>query len=571
MFKIQLFLSLFFLDSALAARIQILHTNDLHASLQTAGAPPQGDIELGGWAQVKTILDQLTQEAAKSGIESIRLDGGDFSEGTLHYFADSGKNSIRAFQAMNFDVAVFGNHDWKMGARSLNRVFAENPFPFPVLGANLSISHRLSALKKQITPSTQLIRGGIKIGILGITTDEIVYKWMTRIGSKRRDLRVLNWRDDPSNDGVYGNPVGIANREAEKLAKSNDLVIALTHIGLDQDKFLAKNSKHVDLIVGGHSHTALSEITSIKNNSQRDVPIVQAGSNGKYVGKIIIDVEPGSRPKLVSYELIPVPHDTPKDPVVLGFVEKSEQRLVELYGKEKLDEVLGYSEVRLSSGASSDSNYSKLAVDAMRISAKTDLAIDVGLFHGITPQPAGSVTRRHLMEMYPRKFEVGQNEGLYIYRARIPGWVIKLAIRYAVKFGYSLAYSGLHIDTEDQFDPSSSKSTQHLMAKKRLKDIRVRGNKIKPFKQYSVAMSETLIRGAWGVSPLTRLIIRWGRPTRHTIWDATANHLKHIKVVPPGNPNKVLAESTPLNEIPDSIVSEFMSEIKKGPSLSDFE
>ena len=74
---------------AQATVIQILHTNDLHASLETAGAPRKGELEFGGWARVKTLMDNLTKNASARGIETVRLDAGDYSEGTMAYFADN--------------------------------------------------------------------------------------------------------------------------------------------------------------------------------------------------------------------------------------------------------------------------------------------------------------------------------------------------------------------------------------------------------------------------------------------------------------------------------------------------
>ena len=142
----------FFISSSQASVIQILHTNDLHASLRTAGAPAKGEKERGGWAQLKTRMDQLSREAHEKGIETIRLDAGDFIEGTLDYFPDHGRSVLQAFQAIGYDAATLGNHEWLMGARGLNTSLEKAPFPFPILSANARINPALHGLKRTITP-----------------------------------------------------------------------------------------------------------------------------------------------------------------------------------------------------------------------------------------------------------------------------------------------------------------------------------------------------------------------------------------------------------------------------------
>jgi len=527
----------FLAHPASATIIQILHTNDLHASLETSGAPKDGTPEYGGWAQVKTVMDRLTDEAQQKGIETLRLDAGDFSEGTSFYFPDHGQDVLRAFQHMGYDATALGNHDWLMGARSLNQSLGEMPFSFPILSANLKINSALKNLKKQIIPSAQFVRGGVHIGVFGLSTDEALYKWITRIDSKKKDLQIVNFRDDSK--------PGIANRMIRKLRKRDDLVIALTHIGYDEDQLLAKNSRGLDLIVGGHSHTVLESMNLTPDRDGHTVPIVQTGFNGKYVGRILVDVEPGKRPQVLTYELVPVPHDTPQDPVIAQDVALAKERVEALYLPAKLDEVIGQSKVRLVSGENGPTAYSKFAVDAMKDVTDAQIGLDVGAFHGGTAQAAGDVTRLKLMEMYPRKFEVAQNEGLYVYEARIPGWVLALGLKYAVKFGAFLSFSGLTFDVyqvsnsqwkHDQKEYRDS-IKQFSVTPYRVRNIQVDGAPICRFCSYTVAAPESLIRGAWGITSLTKLIIRDGHPTPHTIWDAMTFHLYRIKTIEPISEN----------------------------------
>lgn len=149
--------------------IQILHTNDLHASLNVSGAVAPGEQAYGGWAQIKTVMDALTQTAKSQNIETVRLDAGDFFEGTLSYFPDHGANVLKAFQKIGYDAVALGNHDWMMGARTTDTVFGKVPFPFPVLSANTEIHSRLKNLSNQIKSHTQIIKDGIRIGVFGLS------------------------------------------------------------------------------------------------------------------------------------------------------------------------------------------------------------------------------------------------------------------------------------------------------------------------------------------------------------------------------------------------------------------
>jgi 2',3'-cyclic-nucleotide 2'-phosphodiesterase (5'-nucleotidase family) len=537
--KTTLLLSLTLLTSSAHAKvIQILHTNDLHAAMKTSGAVRTNESEFGGWAQIKTIMDRLTAAAKIQGVETVRLDAGDFYEGTSLYFPDHGKSVLKAFQHMGYDAAALGNHDWLMGADNLDRAFGEMPFSFPILSANLKIKSSLPNLKKQIIPSTQIVRDGIKIGVFGLSTDEALYSWIPRIDSYKNDMKILDFRDDDS-DAVYGVQPGIATEMMAKLHRENDLVIALTHIGYDEDQILAENSRGLDLIIGGHSHTILESMNQTANRDGINVPIVQTGFNGKYIGKILVDVTPGKKPEVLTYELVPVPNDTPQDPTIAAVVTEAKQKVDDLYTPARLNEVIGKTEVRLISGDSGPTAYSKFVADAMKDVTGAEISLDVGAFHGNTPQAAGDVTRLKLMEMYPRKFEVEQNEGLYIYEARVPGWVLSLGLKYAVKFGMFLSFSGLTFDVYPLSDAEFAKEQksfegsikQFTVTPYRIKNIKVNGQPIRALHSYTVAMPESLIRGAWGITPLTKLILKGGHPTNHTLWDAMNHYLYKIKTI----------------------------------------
>jgi len=140
------------------------------------------------------------------------------------------------------------------------------------------------------------------------------------------------------------------------------------------------------------------------------------------------------------------------------------------------------------------------------------------------------------MEMYPRKFEVDQNEGLYIYEATIPGILIKLGLKYITRFGTYVALSGVTYDIQKMSDKDFQKAKNgygdsvdaNIMSPYFPDNIKVNGEPLGLFTWYSLAAPESLVRGAMALSPLMHLVIHRNHPTPHTIWDAMNAYLLKI-------------------------------------------
>ena len=526
-----LLFSLTFSISANASVLQILHTNDLHGAMKTSGAPKSGESEFGGWAQIKAKMDQLTLDAQGKGIETIRLDAGDFLEGTANYFPDDATHVFSAFQDFHFDAVTLGNHDWMMGAHDMDALYGAHPSPFPFLSANLRIHPHLMSLRNQVRPHAQIIRGGVKVGILGLSTHESLYSWIPMVNSHRNDFLILNYQDQ-------GSSLGIANQEIEVLSQENDLVIALTHIGLGEDRLLAQHSKNLDLVIGGHSHTTLESLALVQNQVGDEIPVVQSGFNGRYIGRIFVEVEPGKKARVLSYELVPVLMDGVKDDRQIAYLRDAESALDRAYGPH-LRERIGKSEVRLVPGSQGRSAYSEFVTDALRESTGAEISLDVGEFHGNTIQPAGEVNRLTLMEMYPRKFEKERNQGLWVYTAETPGVAIQVGLEYALRFGIYLSLGGVSFDLGKLSDLEFESLRQQYAGRPEQisltpyypKNIKVLGQPILKWRWYSIATTEALIRGAFGITHLSALVFHHAYSTGHTVWDALSDHLRKIGVI----------------------------------------
>jgi 2',3'-cyclic-nucleotide 2'-phosphodiesterase (5'-nucleotidase family) len=231
-----------------------------------------------------------------------------------------------------------------------------------------------------VKPYVLLKRGGMDIAVIGVITPETPYM------TKPAHVSDLSFQEPAS---VLPDLVQKVRREGA------GLVIVLSHLGLDADKELARQVSGIDVIVGGHSHTVVSEPVRVN-----DTLIIQAGSYGAYVGALSLEVDPESR-KIVSYPgqnvLRPVValEQAPSDPAVAALVGRYDRAL-----KPEFARVVGNSEVDLMREAMAESNVGNLIADAIREAGGADIGFQNG--GGIRADlPAGDITMEGLYTLLP--------------------------------------------------------------------------------------------------------------------------------------------------------------------------
>lgn len=478
-----------------ARLVQIIHTNDLHSHLEHAE-----DKNFGGYAAVKATIDALRNEAATQGIESIVLDAGDFSEGSQYYLAEKGEAVWRTLDVMGYDAVTIGNHDWLAGHGDLDRIVKKVQPSFKLLGANFIFDNKYKNLLNYLKPHAEFTRSGLRIAVLGLTTDEFVF----------------NWRAD---DGFIWDAESEAQSRLPELRRNNDIVIALTHIGVMKDINLVRKTAGIDIVVGGHSHTRLSEPVYIIDKRGQRVPIVQAGRHGEHVGDLLVDIEPDQPARVIRYRLVPVNANGPKDEAVQESVRQARLALEREYGREWLNEVIGYSEVPIISPENAPTVWSQFTIDSMREAGEADIAIDVDKFYGLT-MPAGPVTREQLFEFYPRVFEFNRY-GWTIFTSQVRGWAVKVALEQAIKRGWWLNTSGLTYETYYQG------------TEQKVRNIRVGGKPLKKFKKYRLALPEGIGRATIEIAPIFKTIFKKARDTKIPIWFAMEDKLRRTGTVRP--------------------------------------
>lgn len=258
--------------------LTILHTNDTHSRIDPFPANDPKFAGMGGIAQRLKAIEKIRAEQQ----HILLLDSGDFFQGTPYFNIFGGEVELKAMSALKYDAATLGNHDFDNGVEGLSSQLIHAHFP--ILNTNYHLVD--SALFGKTERYKIFQKGEIKVGVFGIGIElkELV------------DERLIK-------NVYYLNPVQPANETAEHLKKEEncDLVICLSHLGLKyedskiSDVKLAEQSKHIDLILGGHTHTFLDEPLIVKNSIQKNMIIAQVGWGGIKLGRIDFLVEKKSR------------------------------------------------------------------------------------------------------------------------------------------------------------------------------------------------------------------------------------------------------------------------------------
>ena len=248
-------------------RLTILHTNDMHSHIH----PFQSgrNIGLGGMAQRSALIKNIREENKNV----LLLDAGDIFQGTPYFNMYKGELEIKLMSQMNYDAATIGNHDLDNGLVGLKKQLKHANFPFLIANYNF----KNTILENTFSPYKIFDKNGIKVGVfgIGIELDGLVPKKL--FGNTK-----------------YLDPIKISNKYAKLLKDKHkcDLVICLSHLGFKyksqkiSDLRLAKETKNIDLIIGGHTHTFLKKPVISKNLDDKNVIINQVGWGGINIGKI---------------------------------------------------------------------------------------------------------------------------------------------------------------------------------------------------------------------------------------------------------------------------------------------
>ncbi|PRY21172.1 5'-nucleotidase [Aliiruegeria haliotis] len=301
--------------------LTILHTNDFHSRFEPiskydSGCSMEDNAEgkcFGGTARLVTAVE----EARARTNNSVLFDGGDQFQGTLFYTYYKGKVAAEFMNQLGYDAMTVGNHEFDDGPEVL-RGFMD-AVDFPVLMSNADVSAE-PLLADTLMKSTVIERGGEKIGLIGLTpvdTPELA---------------------SPGPNITFTDPSEAVQGEVDKLTEMGvNKIIVLSHSGYVVDQQVAENTTGVDVIVGGHSNTYLS------NESEKakgpyptmvgDTAIVQAYAYGKFLGELNVTFDDDGAIKEAVGEPLIMDASVSENPEVVARIAELAKPLDEIRNK----------------------------------------------------------------------------------------------------------------------------------------------------------------------------------------------------------------------------------------------
>ncbi len=422
--------------------LTLLHTSDIHSRLfpydfqistidAQLGLGPDGTVQrIGGAAKVSHVIGR---ERARSE-RVLHLDGGDCFQGAPIFNLFAGEAEIKVLSQMGTDAMIVANHEFDRGPLNLGEQI-QRWATFPVLAANYDTGAlsdpKDPGLGRVLVPWTAFNVKGLKVGVIGLGNLSTVSSLF----------------EQPNSLGITPlETVETAQFYVDLVRPFVDVVVLVTHLGLEVDQDMIARTSGIDVVLGGHNHIVLQPPKSIddcqlidedgghyinvvsadaqtagekpKYKRRRCIPrrvlLAHSGAFAKYVGRLDLVVsnqagdfdrpyDPIDRFDVVDakYDLIPINESVPDDPSITEVLEPYRQGLRTLLD---LDLLVGYAptSVSRSSSAGGDSPLGNMVADAawLRQGVQTDFALTntTGIRAAI---PAGPVTMEQMFNVFP--------------------------------------------------------------------------------------------------------------------------------------------------------------------------
>ncbi|MDZ5472021.1 5'-nucleotidase C-terminal domain-containing protein [Bacillus sp. 31A1R] len=369
--------------------LKILHTNDLHAKIDH-------------FAKIAAYIQSERSKAS----HSLYIDAGDIFSGNPVVDLQKGKPIVDLLNDMGLQAMAIGNHDFDYGQEEyVERQLQAN---FPWLGANIVVENPRVKEVPQPNPYTILEANGLKVGLVSVIETPPSTAPANVVGIK------------------FNDPIQTL-KQYEFLKNETDILIALTHVGYSEDREIAQAINFFDVIIGAHSHTALSA-PAIVNGT----PIVQTGGNAENVGNLNISYNTETK-EVVSVNgfLQKVSLLEEADPAIQAKVDAYKEAMAPLLG-----EVIGTT-TGLSRSGNRDTQLGNFWTDSIRYFTNADVALtnNGGIRDNIA---SGSLTVGDIYRVEPFANE--------IMKIEMTGQALKDVIDYSYnrRSSVDLQTSGLH-------------------------------------------------------------------------------------------------------------------------------
>ena len=440
--------------------ITILHTNDMHGRIL-----PEDDRDSSiGLPELSAAVQALRQEQPNL----LLVDAGDTLHGMPDINISRGENMVDLLNLIGYDFMTPGNHDFNYGSARLQELSRE--LRFPMLSAN--VADRRTG--KLLFPEWKtVVIDGVRIAVFGLTTPETAYK------TSPQNVTNVQFLD----------PVKTAQRLVKKLRAKHDVIVAITHIGVDRSSVLTSDQlaaavPDIDVIIDGHSHTELPQGQMVGHTL-----IAQTGCYDHQLGRVDLVVRDHAVVSRTAQLYTPSALQAIA-PVPDARVAQEIGRL-KAGNQERFGEVVAHSGVFLPADRGivrlQESALGDLCADVMR----QETGADVGLVNGGSLRadlPAGDVTKGDMMAIFPF--------GNTMKKIELSGAQLRQVLEYSVgmypsAFGGFMQVSGIRF----AYDPLRE-------AGSRITAIEVNGRPLEADRVYTAALNDYLCIGGDGYTML---------------------------------------------------------------------
>jgi 2',3'-cyclic-nucleotide 2'-phosphodiesterase (5'-nucleotidase family) len=428
----------------------ILHTNDTHSRIKA------GKYDGMGFAAIATKVNEI-REANEN---VLLFDAGDAFHGQVISQLNEGESVVKVMNTMKYDGMVAGNHDFNYGQDRL--VELDQLTDFPIITSNVMKSDGTSLLPK----SRIIYKDGLKIGVFGLATPETLYK------THPKNVEGLD----------FMSPAIVAQQMVNELEDKTDMIILLSHLGIDEStlteytsEYVAQTVDGIDLIIDGHSHTTLPEGMMVN-----DTLIVQAGEYDKNLGIVNLTIEDKVITSKTAELFTKEEAETVEDNIdvlnAVADIEEANQEITSVVVATADQELNGEREfVR-----TGQTNLGNLITKAMIEATGADIALTNGggIRASINP---GEVTKGDVITVLPF--------GNYVIKQEITGEDILAAMEHGLSAypeaqGFFPHIAGMEV----KFDASKE-------AGNRVTEIMINGELLDESKTYTMATNDFLAAG----------------------------------------------------------------------------
>lgn len=368
--------------------VSFVGINDMHGQIFPSEVSVKVDgkeekKEVGGLARVGTTIKNVKNDD-QGNVLAVSL--GDINEGPLFYFFH-GRAEMAGLNAVSIDVGILGNHEFDLGLHVLKETLASAEFPI-ISPKNLDIAS--PDVADHFTPDPYFVKtmkNGTKVGCFSLLCTELAT--ITDSGPLMK---------------VEQNLSDVARRAVADLqGEGCNIIVALTHTGLDADRSVAASVKGIHAILGAHTDNSLEKPEVVEGPDGWKTIIGQAGSMCRYVGVMKLAVnENGMLDETASrWTLLEMTQAVAMDQAVQNAIEPYQKEL-ETYMARPVGRLIQDADAAKPAVRERESALGNFLADAMRWKVGTQIAfINGGGIRGNKIYPAGEISYNTLYEIYP--------------------------------------------------------------------------------------------------------------------------------------------------------------------------